>query len=139
MRILQIIGGVLLLIASPAFANGGAAWTVTQKSGDVRVLRNGVQPASLEVRSSVAPGDVVATGANGRALLTNGDDYVIVAPSSRLLLPREQQQSGFTRLVQQVGTMLYKVKHTGIPHFSVQTPMLAAVVKGTSFTIVVDH
>jgi hypothetical protein len=71
-------------------------------------------------------------------MLTRGDDYVVVAPGSRLLLPKEEQQSGFTRLVQQVGTMLYKVKHTGVPHFAVETPMLAAVVKGTSFTVVVD-
>ena len=52
--------------------------------------------------------------------------------------PRNSEKSGFTRLVQQVGTMLYKVHHTGVPHFAVQTPMLAAVVKGTSFTVIVE-
>jgi len=35
--------------------------------------------------------------------------------------------------------MLYKVKRTGVPHFEVTTPMLAAVVKGTTFTVVVDQ
>ena len=139
MRILHIIGIVLFLFASPAAAKDAVAWIVAQKSGDVRVLRNGVQPASVQVHSALAPGDLVATGTTGRAMLTNGDDYVIVAPGSRLVLPKEQQQTGFTRLIQQVGTMLYKVKHTGVPHFSVETPMLAAVVKGTSFTIVVDQ
>ena len=139
MRILQFIGAILVLIATPAMAKAGpAAWTVMQKSGDVRVLKNGLQPASVQVRDALSAGDVVATGANGRAMLTRGEDYVVVAPGSRLLLPKEQQQSGFTRLIQQVGTMLYKVKHTGTPHFAVETPMLAAVVKGTSFTVVVD-
>ena len=139
MRILQFISAILVLIATPAMAIAGpAAWTVMQKSGDVRVLKNGLQPASVQVRDALSPGDVVATGANGRAMLTRGEDYVVVAPGSRLLLPKEQQQSGFTRLIQQVGTMLYKVKHTGTPHFAVETPMLAAVVKGTSFTVVVD-
>jgi hypothetical protein len=71
-------------------------------------------------------------------MLTRGDDYVVVAPGSRLLLPKAEEKRGFTRLIQQVGTMLYKVKHTGVPHFAVQTPMLAAVVKGTSFSVVVD-
>ncbi len=137
MRILHYLGAVLVLFASPAMARDGA-WVVTQKSGDVRVLRNGLQPASVQVRASLSGGDVIATGATGRAMLTRGDDYVVVAPGSRLLLPKEEQQSGFTRLVQQVGTMLYKVKHTGVPHFAVETPMLAAVVKGTSFTVVVD-
>ena len=139
MRILQFIGAILVLVATPAVAKAGPdAWTVMQKSGDVRVLRGGLQPASVRVRDALSPGDVVATGANGRAMLTRGEDYVVVAPGSRLLLPKEQQQSGFTRLIQQVGTMLYKVKHTGTPHFAVETPMLAAVVKGTSFTVVVD-
>ena len=139
MRILHVLGMILFLFASPASARDAAAWVVAQKSGDVRVLRNGVQPASVQLHSALTPGDLVATGVSGRAMLTNGDDYVIVAPSSRLVLPREKQPTGFTRLIQQVGTMLYKVKHTGVPHFSVDTPMLAAVVKGTSFTIVVDQ
>ena len=138
MRILRFLGGLLILMASPAMAKDAAAWIVTQKSGDVRVLKNGLQPASLQVRTALSAGDVVATGANGRAMLTRGDDYVVVAPGRRVLLPKEVKQSGFTRLVQQVGTMLYKVKHTGVPHFAVETPMLAAVVKGTSFTVVVD-
>jgi hypothetical protein len=140
MRIAQMIGAVLLVIASPAMSRDvSAIWLVSQESGDVRVLRSGTQPASLQVHGQLVPGDVVATGSNGRAMLTRGDDYVVVAPNSRLLLPRDEQQSGFTRLVQQLGTMLYKVHHTGIPHFSVQTPMLAAVVKGTSFTVIVEQ
>ncbi len=103
------------------------------------MIRNGMPPASVSLRAALSPGDIVATGANGRAMLTRGDDYVVVAPDSRLALPKEQQETGFTRLIQQVGTMLYKVKRTGVPHFEVKTPMLAAVVKGTTFSVVVDQ
>ena len=139
MRIIHIVAAFFVLIATPAFAKEGApAWIVAQKSGDVRVLHNGVQPASVQVRAALSAGDIITTGANGRAMLTNGDDYVVVAPGSRLLLPKAEEKSGFTRLLQQVGTMFYKVKHTGVPHFAVETPMLAAVVKGTSFSVVVD-
>jgi hypothetical protein len=42
-------------------------------------------------------------------------------------------------VIQNLGTLLFKVQHTGIPHFAVDTPMLAAVVKGTTFTVVVDQ
>jgi hypothetical protein len=62
----------------------------------------------------------------------------VVAPRSELRLPATPQPSGFTRVIQTLGTMLFKVRHTGTPHFAVDTPMLAAVVKGTTFTIVVD-
>ncbi|WP_310469068.1 FecR family protein [Sphingomonas sp.] len=140
MRILHLIAALLVVFAGPAYAKSGTvAWILTQKSGDVRVLKKGLQPASVNLRAALAPGDVIATGSTGRAMLTRGADYVVVAPSSRLLLPAEQQKKGFTRLVQQVGTMFYKVRHTGVPHFAVDTPMLAAVVKGTTFTVVVDH
>jgi FecR-like protein len=139
MRIVHFLGAILALISSPVMAKDAVStWIVTQKSGDVRVIHNGLQPASVQVRAALSPGDIIATAANGRAMITKGDDYVVVAPGSRLMLPKEQQQTGFTRLVQQVGTMLYKVKRTGVPHFSVETPMLAAVVKGTTFTVVVD-
>jgi len=136
---LGLIGAVLVVVAGPALAaDPQGAWTLAEKSGDVRVVHPGLQPASVQVRSALVPGDIVTTGVTGRAMLTRGKDYVVVAPGSRLLLPPEQQESGFTRLVQQVGTMLYKVHHTGVPHFAVQTPMLAAVVKGTSFTVIVE-
>lgn len=138
MRILQLIGAILVVFASPALAKD-ATWIVAQKSGEVQVIRNGMQPASVNLRASLSAGDIVATGANGRAMLTKGEDYVVVAPDSRLALPNEPQETGFTRLIQQVGTMLYKVKRTGVPHFEVKTPMLAAVVKGTTFTVVVDQ
>lgn len=141
MRLLKLIAAIFCLFATPAIAGGrdGNAWTVSQKSGQVHVIRAGMQPASLSVRAKVMAGDVLATGADGRAMLSKGNDYVVVAPNSRLQVPAGEQPSGFTRLVQQLGTMFYKVKHTGVPHFSVEAPMLAAVVKGTSFTIIVDE
>ena len=139
-RLFRFIGVLIFAIATPAIAaDGSKVWTVAQKSVDVRVFHPGMQPASVQIHASLTAGDVIATGPAGRAMLTRGDDYVVVAPDSRLFLPKEEQQSGFTRLVQQLGTMLYKVHHTDVPHFAVQTPMLAAVVKGTSFTVIVEQ
>ncbi|MFL6849290.1 MAG: FecR domain-containing protein, partial [Sphingomicrobium sp.] len=85
------------------------------------------------------PGDTMVTGPTGRATLVRGADYIVVAPRSEMQVPSAPQQSGFTRVIQNLGTLLFKVQHTGIPHFAVDTPMLAAVVKGTTFTVVVDH
>jgi hypothetical protein len=112
-------------------------WVVTQLSGDARVVHPGAQPASLKVNNLLAPGDMLLTGPSGRATLVHGADYIVVAPRSELRLPTTPEPSGFTRVVQNLGTLLFKVKHTGIPHFTVDTPMLAAVVKGTTFTVVV--
>jgi hypothetical protein len=128
------------VIASPAAAAGNpqAHWVVTQLSGDARVIHPGLQPASLKVNGELAAGDTLLTGPTGRATLVRGSDYIVVAPASELKLPAQSPPAGFTRVIQMLGTMLFKVQHTGIPHFAVDTPMLAAVVKGTTFTVVVE-
>ena len=140
-RIVLIIFSMLALLSTPAIAgNGnGGGWTVTQRSGDARVVRPGLQPASVTVNQALTPGDVIVTGASGRATLARGADYIVVAPHSQMRLPMKAQKAGFTAIIQDLGTLLYKVRHTGVPHFSVDTPMLAAVVKGTTFTVVVEN
>jgi hypothetical protein len=139
-RLALIIISAFALLPSPALAkeSNAAAWIVSQLSGDARVVRSGLQPASLKANVQLAPGDTVVTGATGRATLVHGGDYIVIAPRSQMRLPAEAQPTGFTRVIQNLGTMLFKVQHTGVPHFAVDTPMLAAVVKGTTFTIVVD-
>ena len=131
---------LVFLTANPALAapSPQSNWVVTQLTGDARVVHPGAQPASLKVNNRLAPGDTLMTGPTGRATLVRGGDYIIVAPRSELRLPSTPQPSGFTRVIQNLGTLLFKVQHTGIPHFAVDTPMLAAVVKGTTFTVVVD-
>lgn len=139
-RIVLIIFSMLAFLSTPAIAgNNATRWTVTQRSGDARVVHPGLQPASMTVNQALAPGDVIVTGSSGRATLARGADYIVVAPHSRLRLPTKPQKAGFTAIIQDLGTLLYKVRHTGTPHFSVDTPMLAAVVKGTTFTVVVEN
>ena len=138
-RLILIVLSAFFFLATPAFAKDASGkWIVSQRSGDVRVVHRGLQPASVKANTSLSPGDVIMTGATGRATLARGADYIVVAPRSELRLPAEAQPGGFTRVVQRLGTMLFKVKHTGVPHFAVDTPMLAAVVKGTTFTVIVD-
>ena len=138
-KLILIVISAFALLASPAFAKdaGSAAWIVSQLSGDARVVHRGLQPVALTAAARLEPGDRVVTGLTGRATLTRGADYIILAPRSDLQLPATPEPAGFTRVIQNLGTMLFKVKHTGIPHFAVDTPMLAAVVKGTTFTVVV--
>ncbi len=43
-----------------------------------------------------------------------------------------------TKIVQAMGSLLFKVEKRANQHFEVETPYLAAVVKGTTFTVSVD-
>ena len=132
---------LFFLFSAPASAVGASdqKWVVTQLSGDARVVRPGLQAASISVRTQLSPGDKLLTGPTGRATLVKGQDYIVVAPRSELRVPTAAQPTGFTRVIQTLGTLLFKVQHTGVPHFAVDTPMLAAVVKGTTFTVTVDQ
>src|SRR5689334_1296299 len=114
-RLGLIFVSALFLVASPAAAKDAQDhWVVSQLSGEARVVHPGVQPASLKVNATLSPGDVIVTGANGRAMLShNNADYIVVAPQSELRLPAEAQPNGFTRVIETVGTMLFKVQHTG--------------------------
>src|SRR3954468_22402207 len=112
---------LFFLIAAPARATGSMQdnWVVTQLSGDARVVHPGAQPASLKVNNQLSPGDTLLTGPTGRATLVHGGHYILVAPQSQLQLPSTPQPNGFTRVIQNLGTLLFKVQHTGIPHFAV--------------------
>ena len=125
-----------LLVAScstTAMAQG-PGWTISESSGPVRVAHAGITKVATR-GSAIAPGDVVTTGAGGRAVLVRGPEYMMVAPASQLRLPSEEQATGFTRVIEDFGNVVFMIKKKLTPHFEVKTPYLAAVVKGTTFTV----
>jgi hypothetical protein len=42
-----------------------------------------------------------------------------------------------TQIIEQFGNVIFKIKKMTMPHFAVETPFLAAVVKGTTFSVTV--
>lgn len=141
-----IIGLALL-----AFASGEATaqtnWRVSESSGDVRVAVNG-QTRPVTRGMLLASGSVVASNSGGRAVLVSGRDYVVLSPSSRVRLPGAPARvipagsptmATMTQVISEAGTALYRIEHRATPHFRVQTPYLAAVVKGTVFSVTVNR
>jgi FecR protein len=88
---------------------------------------------------SVSVGDVINTGRNGRAVLVRGEEYLVVAPNSRIRVADPAKSGGFTQIVEHFGNVIYKIKKMTMPHFAVETPFLAAVVKGTTFSVTVTE
>ncbi len=128
--------GLAMMI--PAVAKAAPqSWRVSERSGPVTILRSGINKVAVQ-GAEAAAGDVVATGANGRAVLVRGEDYLVVAPSSRLRIATPSQKNSLLQVLQDSGNVVYKIKHLLTPHFSVETPYLAAVVKGTTFSITVN-
>ena len=122
------------MVSTGAFAADGE-WTVRKASGEVWTGARGVQPVSLGQESVLKPGDTVTTGRNGRVLLVRGQETILIAPNSIVGVPAEKKDGLATTITQQAGSILLEVEKRNVPHFEVETPYLAAVVKGTQFRV----
>jgi hypothetical protein len=123
---------------SSAHAAEGEAWSVSKSSGEVWMTTTGAQQVSLGQEEVLKPGDTIRTGRNGRVLLVRGAETILVAPNSVIGLPTEKKEGLSTTIVQQAGSILLEVEKRNVKHFEVETPYLAAVVKGTQFRVSVN-
>ncbi len=133
----MILGLAPVLAAMSGGANAAApAWKVSETSGEVRLVENG--RARLATKGALlASGSTIATGPGARAVIVRGEEFVVISPRSQLRVPAESSSSGIMQLIEDFGTALFKIQKKSTPHFGVQTPYLAAVVKGTTFTVTV--
>jgi FecR protein len=129
---------VLWSLASSASANENDTWSVSKSSGDVWVTMTSADPVSLKQEDVLKPGDTIRTGRNGRVLLVRGAETILIAPNSVIGLPTEKKGGLSTTILQQAGSILLDVEKRNVKHFEVETPYLAAVVKGTQFAVTVN-
>lgn len=128
---------VIVAAVSQTLAQG-TAWRVSKSSGEVWVSTSGVQPVSLTDDAVLNPGDSIRTGRNGRVLLVRGQETILISPNSVVGIPAQKSQ-GSTTIIQQSGSVLIEVEKRNHNHFEVETPYLAAVVKGTQFRVSVSE
>src|SRR4029079_14328993 len=88
--------------------------------------------------ATLKPGDSIRTGQNGRELLMRGAETILVSPNSAIGIPKERKDGMATTIIHQSGSILLDVEKRNVKHFEVETPYLAAVVKGTQFRVSVD-
>ena len=116
-------------------------------STKAEVLLPGSTWKPLSADTVLVAGAEVKVGPGGRAVLKKNGDVVILSPNSHMKLPATVKASG-PSILQKLGTLLFKirkreqpllhnVKATGGTNrpFKVDTPYLAAVIKGTVFSI----
>ena len=128
-----ILGGV-----ATAFAADDGVWSVSKSSGEVWVTTTGTAQVALTQEETLRPGDMIRTGHNGRVLLVRGEETILIAPNSVIGLPTEKSDGLATTILQQAGSILLEVEKKNVKHFEVETPYLAAVVKGTQFSVTVN-
>jgi FecR-like protein len=131
-----LLAGILSI--GPALADDASPWRVSKSSGEVWMTTSGVQEASLTNEATLKPGDTIRTGRSGRVLLTRGEETMLVSPNSVIALPEHQKDGLSTTIIEQAGSVLIQAEKRNVKHFKVETPYLAAVVKGTQFRVSVN-
>ena len=134
-RLVALVTLMLVSAQGHALAADAPAWKLQESAGDVRLVKSGISPIALTAGDVFGGGDWIETGPSGRAVLVRGEERIVVAPNSRIGLPTENTGPFTTRILQTLGTILLTVEKKANQHFEVETPYLAAVVKGTTFTV----
>jgi hypothetical protein len=122
---------VLMGLPSVSFADD---WTATRLFGPVLQLVGGQwQPVA---RGDLVPdGRVIRTVGMGRATFMRGNETVDVGTNTQIQIFDKGTGKPFTTVKQYFGTVSVEAEVQQVQHFAVQTPYLAAVVKGTRFTV----
>lgn len=133
-RLVQIFATlVLVLFVLPASALADD-WLVTKLRGEALQLVGGGW-APLE-RGDVIPDDrVIRTLGSGRAMLQRGRETIEVGANTQVRILDKSGGKPFTTVQQYFGTVAIEAEVRHVQHFAVQTPYLAAVVKGTRFEV----
>lgn len=133
---LSLVAGLLAYFA--ACVSGAQAqeaqWTLVESTGPVFVAQPLAAPRLVSLQEKLGPGSTLTTGGNGRAVVRRGAQNITIGPNSRIALPAADA-GGMTKIIQDFGAAMFKVDKRGVQHFEVDTPMIAAVVKGTTFTV----
>lgn len=128
---------ISIVFAGPAIAADAVSWTVRTVSGKAELKGVAGAWTALSEGLEVEVGNSIRTAAKGRVVLVRNDESVIIAANSDFEI-KPASNGMLTRIFQTVGTLMFKVHKRPNQHFEVNTPYLAAVVKGTTFTVSVD-
>lgn len=132
-----LMATLVLGTTSGASAADDGIWSVRKSSGEVWLATSSAQQVSLNQEETLKPGDTIRTGRNGRVLLVRGEETILISPNSVVGVPVEKKEGLSTTIIQQAGSILLEVEKRNVKHFEVETPYLAAVVKGTHFSVTV--
>lgn len=86
----------------------------------------------------VADARIIRTGANGHVTFISGEQVVEMRPNSQIQISALEGRD-YTWVLQSGGEITADVDARNVEHFGVQTHHMAAIVKGTRFTVVANE
>ena len=122
----------MMAASTPVWA---AEWVVKRATGKVYLVAPGIEAFRAKPGMVLQPGMTVATKDRAKALIARGEETIFVGPNTKVALSKYRSSEVKTTLLQTSGLVEVDVKKRAQPHFTVETPYMAAVVKGTKFTV----
>jgi hypothetical protein len=127
---------LLALLAMPISLNAMPwGWLVQKSSGKASYQTAQLPLSPLRRGQVVNRGDIIRTGPNGKVLLVRNAESVFIGPYSVASIASPATPGMRTTVLLHKGQVDLTVRTKARPHFSVETPYLVAVVKGTKFKV----
>ena len=124
---------VTLFAAQSAFADG---WVVQRVTAPAKYTQDGERWNAVRAGMTVPNASWINTGEGGRVLLRRGTDTMLInAYTLVAAIERGTDNRPKTTLHQKFGEMTVDVKKRGYDQMTVKTPFMAAVGKGTRFSV----
>lgn len=137
-RVLRFLS-LFLVVSCPALAFA-QDWIVSRTTKQVSYTVDKTAWHAVEVGSSVPNKAWVSTGPRGRVTLARGEERITLSPNTLgAVITTQGLFSRKTEVVQQIGQIALEIEKRSRPHTYVHTPFMAAVVKGTTFTVTVTE
>lgn len=127
-----------LFLAGSVNSAAATEWVVKRVSGIVYFVAPNVEAFRAKKGMVFKKGYTMGTRAGGRALIVRGEESISVGPNTTFAISKYQSNRSKTTLLQRKGKVTVDVTRRSRPHFFVETPFLAAVVKGTRFEVNVN-
>ena len=135
--LLRLFALVTFLLPLTTYASDDD-WHVAKASSQVRYTTDQTTWKDLQTGDVVPNRAWIATGPRGRAQLVRGVESIGVRPNTMAAITTKSGglfTARKTEIVQQIGALDLEIEKLSQPHTTVQTPYLAAVVKGTIFHV----
>jgi hypothetical protein len=126
----------LLVVFAPASLATADDWVVDRLRGEVLVHTAGAwQP--LRRGDIVSDDRRIRSSQDGHVTFKRGAEAIELSGATEIRI-FDKQGERMTTVMQAYGSVTVEAERLQIQHFSIQTPFLAAIVKGTRFTVLSD-
>ena len=135
--VLRLFSLLVLFLSGSALAGEGD-WQVAKTSQQVAYTVDKQKWTPVRAGDVVPNNAWISTGPRGRAQLVRGVESISFQPNTLAGIFTRNEGDRKTNVYQQTGVLDLEIEKRSRPHTSVQTPFLAAVVKGTNFRVSVE-